>query len=308
MPKEKLPLSEEILKKKGIFSPREMAESRDISEHEVIEVLDFLQDSGYAFAKTDQGYVRSKTAHEHDSFDASRLFNRGLLHFGLVSDTHLGSKHERTPTLERMYDKFQQEGVKVVFHIGDWTDGVGVYRGQEFEVNHYGQEDQIDYTIQNYPQRDGIITVGIGGNHDLKQYEHGGVDPMVQVARARKDIKYIGQYAGKARLGGDITMELVHPLGNVAYALSYRAQRDINNRAPDDLPNILLYGHFHTSYYMRYRGIDFIQVPCFKDAGHFEHRLGLNPTIGGWIVAGKHNGENVYQFDPRLYTFGPDRR
>lgn len=302
------PLSERILKHRGPFTIEEIAKQAERDTKEVQEIFDFLRDSGYIFAETDRGFIRSKTSPEVADFDASRLFNKGLLHFGLVSDTHFCSKNERVSTLERMYDKFQQEGVKVVFHCGDWMDGVGVYRGQEFEVNQYGQESQIDYTIRNYPHRDGIVTIGIGGNHDLKQYERGGVDPMVQVARARKDIKYIGQYHSKARMQDRVTLELVHPLGGIAYALSYKAQRDINNRPPDDLPNMLGYGHYHTAFYMRYRGIDFIQVPCFKDAGMFEHRLGMNPTIGGWIVAGKTNGETVYQIDPRLYTFGPDRR
>lgn len=303
-----IPLTERILKQKGPFTLEQIAKQAEVDSKEVREIFDFLQDNGYIFAETDKGFVRSKTSPERAAFDASRLFDRGLLHFGLVSDTHMGSKQERMATLERMYDKFQQEGVKVVFHAGDWMEGVGVYRGQEFEVHKYGQEEQIEHCIKNYPKRDGIITVGIGGNHDLKQYERGGVDPMVQVARARKDIKYIGQYHAKAKMGGAVMMELVHPMGNVAYALSYKAQRDINNRPPEDLPNILAYGHYHTSYYMRYRGLDFIQVPCFKDAGAFEHRLGLNPTIGGWVIAGKHNGETIYQMNPKLYTFGPDRR
>jgi predicted phosphodiesterase len=307
--KKEIPVSERILKLKGEFTVDEVAKQADLDSKSVQEIIDFLIDSGYVFAKTDHGYVRSKTSPDRDVFDASRLLNnKGLLHFGLISDTHLASKQERLATLERMYDKFKQEGVNVVFHAGDWTDGVGVYRGQEFEVKRYGQQDQIDYAIHNYPKREGIVTVGISGNHDLKAYEKGGVDPLMQIARARKDIKYMGQYHGKAKLDRQVNVELVHPLGNIAYALSYKAQRDINNRTPDDLPNILAYGHYHTSFYMRYRGLDFIQVPCFKDAGAFEHRLGLNPTIGGWIVDAKSNGETIYQMDPRLYTFGPDRR
>jgi hypothetical protein len=91
----------------------------------------------------------------------------------------------------------------------------------------------------------------------------------------------------------------------VAYALSYKSQRDINNRPPGSLPDILVYGHYHTSFYMHYRGIDFIQAPCFKDAGLFEKRVGLNPTIGAWVVDAKltDDKESIRSFKPNLFQF-----
>jgi len=91
----------------------------------------------------------------------------------------------------------------------------------------------------------------------------------------------------------------------MAYALSYKAQRDINNRPSDRLPDILVYGHFHTSYYMYYRGIHFLQTPCFKDIGIYEKRKGLNPTIGFWVVTVKLNDNlnRIASFSPKLYAF-----
>ena len=295
-----------ILKTKGEFTQESLSRETGKPGDEIKSVLDTLIGEGYNFVDNGGVFVRSKNS-SPSNFDARKMFDKGFLHFGLVSDTHKSSKKERPDALEMAYDRFQKSGISVVFHVGDWTEGVGVYRGQELEVTHYGQQAQIDHTINTYPRRKGIQTVGISGNHDLKAFERGGSDPLMAIAKARRDITYIGQYNADIRLADQVTMELLHPMGNTSYALSYKAQRDINNRSSDNLPNILAYGHYHTSFYMNYRGIDFLQVPCFKDAGYFEKRLGLNPTIGAWIIEGKTNGETIQNFKPDLFTFGTRR-
>jgi len=296
----------ELLRTKGEFTSESMARDLEVGSQAIKQALDELLEAGYKFVDNGGVYLRTKSSCP-SNFDASRMFKNGELHFGLVSDTHFGSNRERLDALEMAYDRFANEGINVVFHCGDWTEGVGVYRGQEMDVNLYGQDAQIDHVIKDYPSRRGMKTIGISGNHDLRAYERGGVDPLVQIARARRDITYIGQYNTDVRLHRGVNMELIHPMGNPAYALSYKAQRDINNRSPDDLPNVLCYGHYHNSYYMHYRGIDFVQVPCFKGAGYFEKRLGLNPTIGAWIIDGKSDGNTIQNFKPDLFTFGERR-
>lgn len=297
-------IRKEVLKLKDEFTPESVAERFKVETDAVTQVIDTLVEDGFRFVNVDGSWMKTKSNEGQVSYDASKLFKDGLLHFGLVSDTHLGSKFERLDALEVMYDRFQQAGVKTVFHVGDLTDGSHVYRGQEFEQNILGQQAQIDYAIKNYPKRDGIQTIAISGNHDLKMYEGSGADPLVPIARARKDITYIGQYSARVKMADKVTMDMLHPMGSQAYAVSYKAQRAINALAPEDLPNILTYGHYHNSLYLNYRGIHFLQTPCFKDPSlQFEKRLGLTSNIGGWIVEGKTNGEVVREFQPRLITF-----
>jgi len=298
-------LPHEVLKQRGEFTPEILAEKYKTEVGEVVKVIDTLIEDGFKFVKVDGVYVRSKSNEGKVNFDASKLFKDGLLNFGIVSDTHLGSKFERLDALEVMYDRFQQAGIRTVFHVGDLTDGSGVYQGQEFEQHTFGQQAQIDYAIKHYPKRAGIQTIAISGNHDLKMYEKYGADPLVQLARARKDITYIGQYSARVKMADKVNMDMLHPLGSQAYAVSYKAQRNINAMPPDDLPDILTYGHYHNSLYLNYRGIHFLQTPCFKDQSlQFEKRLGLTSNIGGWIVEAKTNGETVREFTPRLITFG----
>ena len=303
MPKE-VDLRKQVLKLKAEFTPQEVADKFKVGREAVTTVIDTLIEDGFRFVNIDGIYLRTKCNEGRINYDASKLFKDGLLHFGLVSDTHLGSKFERLDALEVMYDRFVQAGIHTVFHVGDLTDGSHVYKGQEFEQNVLGQQAQIDYAIKKYPKRAGIQTIAISGNHDLKMYEASGADPLVPISRSRKDITYIGQYAARVQMADKVVMDMLHPMGNQAYAVSYKAQRAINALAPEDLPNILTYGHYHNSLYLNYRGIHFLQTPCFKDPSlQFEKRLGLTSNIGGWIVEGKTNGENVREFNPRLVTF-----
>ncbi len=303
--KEKLPdIQKSLLGRKAPFTHEGLAKEIGVETEAVRTVFDSLIENGYRFVNVGGTYLRSKSNEGQVNFDATKLFKDGLLHFGIVSDTHLGSKFERLDALNVMYDRFEQEGIKTVFHVGDVTDGSRVYRGQEFEQTILGQQAQIDYTIKNYPKRTGIRTIAISGNHDLKMYENSGADPLVSISKARKDFTYIGQYSARVKMADKVNMDLLHPMGNQAYAVSYKAQRAINSLPPDDLPNILVYGHYHNSLYMNYRGIEFIQAPCFKNPSlQFEKRLGLVSNIGGWIIDGKSNGETVREFSPRLVTF-----
>lgn len=237
-----------------------------------------------------------------EQYDLSRQLGNPF-HFGMVSDTHLASKQERLHELNEMYHTFQREGVRVVIHCGDLTDGYGVYKGQEFEVKCAGQDQQVEYAVANYPKVAGIDTYFITGNHDLRQYEKGGIDVGKSISQQRPDLHYLGQMAAKITMAQGGTMEMLHPDGGVAYAMSYKAQRSINNLTPDNIPSIMAWGHYHGSFYMNYRGINFNQVPCFKGQGLWEKRLGLNPTIGGWIIDGQIQSGKVNRYKPTLFTY-----
>lgn len=283
-------------------TPEEAAKKLGVSVDTVCSMANDLIQQGFGVVNTDKGYIKTRVPNpEKTTIDESGMGR--YLKFGLVSDNHAGSKKERLDRLEQMYDIFAKEGVGVVYHAGDITEGHGVYRGQEFEVAKLGQDEQIDYVVATYPARRGITTKFITGNHDLRQYERGGIDPGPTIARRRQDLQYLGPMTASVNFKDRVKMELLHPAGGSAYALSYKAQRDINNRTPGDLPHILAYGHFHTSFYMYYRNIHFFQVPCFKDAGLWEKRLGLNPTIGGWMVEATIGDGQIKKMKPELYTF-----
>jgi hypothetical protein len=100
-------------------------------------------------------------------------------------------------------------------------------------------------------------------------------------------------------------MELLHPDGGQAYALSYKAQRYINNLNPQDVPDIMVWGHYHTTYYMHYRNVNFIQAGCFRGYVRITTDEGLKPIasikVGDKVLTHKDRYRKVTNVFKRKY-------
>ena len=129
-------------------------------------------------------------------FTGSRLYR-----FGVVSDTHLNSREQQLTHLNRMYDLFAAEGVSDVYHAGDITAGECMFTGQIYEIFNVGFDNQANYIIKKYPQRRGITTHFITGNHDLSYYKSRGVDIGEKIALKRPDLNYLGKWAAWVKHG-----------------------------------------------------------------------------------------------------------
>lgn len=237
--------------------------------------------------------------------------------FGVVSDTHLASDYEALDDLNRMYDIFQKEGITTVLHAGDITDGFGVYTGQENYLKCTGVGKQAKYTVEHYPQRKGIETIMIGGNHDLKSFKHTGIDVCSLICKGgfvednteqieiqgRKDIRYLGRFY--ARVKWDNTLiDMVHPDYGFSYAISYAPQKYINELEGGSKPDILLFGHLHRMMFMDYRNINLIMAGCFQLQTDYLKRKGIQPVRGGWILEHKKSKSGMSRtFVPTAFKF-----
>ena len=302
--REKLNARDIVLQKKPVRTFSELAQFYGIGVDELRETARILEQEGYGI-ESDGDVVIRKSVEPSGKVDLTERFKKGL-RFGLISDTHIGSSHARQDALEAIYDVFQKEGIRTTLHCGDVTDGNGVYLGQEQEQVEYGQDAQIDMVIKDYPKRVGMRTAFITGNHDLREYQRGGVDPGIPIERSRPDMEYVGQCDSRLQLTeGGLDIELIHPAKGASYALSYHVQRDLNSRSPDDIPDIYASGHFHNAFYAHYRGVETLSVPCLKDAGMWERRMGFNNVVGGWLVEAETTEDTVQirRFKPELVTF-----
>ena len=205
------------------------------------------------------------------------------LEFAVVSDTHLASKYERLNELHSFYNDLKKYGINLVLHAGDITDGVGVYKGQENCIKVYNTDEQAEYTKANYPKIKGIETKFITGNHDLRAWDKGGADVGKLINEMRPDLKYLGRYSQRVNIEG-FKIDIVHPAGGMAYALSYPAQKYVNGLEGGTKPDVLIFGHRHQSIFMGYRNIFCFDAGCFQGQNDFTKRRGINPQVGGWII------------------------
>lgn len=203
---------------------------------------------------------------------------------GLVSDMHLGSKYQQITHLHATYDHFQEEDVDVVLNAGDITDGQKVYRGQEMELFKHGADAQMEYAIEMYPQRDGITTYFVDGNHDNKHYKTAGIEVGKWISKERDDMKHLGVHGANVNVHG-LEFYLMHGSGGVAYARSYKMQKIIEQIAPGDKPHFLILGHYHVQNILtRYRNVVGIQMPCFQAQTPYLKKKGKNPEVGAYIL------------------------
>jgi len=204
--------------------------------------------------------------------------------FAVISCTHLGSRFQQLSHLYTFYSVCKKRGVEVVMHCGDLVAGVGIYRGQEYEVFAHGADAQRDYVIENYPKIKGISTKVILGNHDESFYKTAGYNIVKEVCSVREDMEYVGDYYATAVVDG-IKIALMHGSGGVAYARSYKPQKIVEQLAPEQKPHMLFVGHWHVQAYIpAYRNVETFSMGCFQAQTPYLTRLGLFPNIGGVIL------------------------
>lgn len=212
--------------------------------------------------------------------------------FGFVTDNHLCNKHSRLDVLRAAYDRFERDGITKVFNAGNWIDGEARFNKTEL-VTSPGMDRQLDYMIDVYPQRKGIVTHYIAGDdHEGWYQQREGVEvghylQMRAEDQGRKDLKYLGYAEADIRLrfgSGAAVMRIVHPGGGSAYAISYTDQKRAESYQGGEKPHIELVGHYHKWNHGYPREIHTVQGGCTCDQTMFMRKKRLQAHVGFSIV------------------------
>lgn len=244
----------------------------------------------------------SRDSHELLSDDNNRF------RFGVVADSHLGSKYERLDALHDIYDRFVAEGITHVYHAGNWIEGEARFNVTDLAV--HGMEEQLKYLAKNYPQRPDITTFAVTGDDHEGWYAQRGVDigkraEQTMREAGRKDWVDLGYMEAhvllkNANTGKTATMAVVHPGGGSAYADSYVVQKIIESLDGGEKPALALYGHYHKMLAGEYRNVFWVLVPSTKDQDVFMRKKRIRSVVGGGIVE-----VSQYPDDGALHSFKP---
>lgn len=212
-------------------------------------------------------------------------WNGDVLRLGIVSDTHLGSLYENPDLLEAAYDVFAEERVDDVLHCGDLVDGEKMYAGHEYEIAVHGCDAQRNHVIKNYPQRNGLRTRFILGNHDYCYWKKMGVNIGESIAEHREDLEYLGAEKHDLQYG-PITIRLQHPRGgSIPMGVSYKPQRIIESMSGGHKPHILALGHYHKSEVLPfYRNVYALQGGTTQSQTPFMAGKPTPAMMGFWVV------------------------
>lgn len=280
----------DVLKRLGDDSTiDQLADAADVAPRRVREAMHRLRDSGYRLAEEDEQVVLTRVPPERDNLHSlsPALFDGEKFRVGVVSDTHLGANEEALEELHLAYDVFAREGIAEVWHAGDWGTGVGMFRTHHAESKVHSAEAHTAYLVEHYPRRDGIVTRGISGNHDLEgDLGRVGFDAARAFANQRDDIEYLGEYSAwlELREGTGSYVHLLHGAGGMSYSYSYKAQKLVDGYPSGRKPAALIVGHWHVRGNIRARDVEVLWPGCFEWQSRFLKRLGLHPAVGFHIL------------------------
>ncbi len=277
--------------KKG-HTLEELCDRLDLAPKKAKAMIDAAKSAGYSIslAGGQVGYVPPAPLIGQARIVA-RPSEEGI--FAVVSDTHIGSKYCLEEQLRDFIARaYKEDGVRTIFHPGDILDGV--YRHSRWEENHHGYDAQSTRAAKVFPKLPGLRYVGIIGNHD-ETFEHESglsvVASLPQVFRdaGRDDFQLIGARGAYVRFapkgGRGVLVELWHPIGGGAYAVSYKLQRHVEEYGVGQKPDFVFAGHWHQQCYVVRRGVHCFSSGTFHGGGSpFGKALGGAQAIGGWIV------------------------
>lgn len=291
--------------KKRLVSKNDLCNRFKISEQQLQNILSEISNNGYVLMDYGDS-VRIATDYIAKENEIVNSWNgEKIIRFGVVSDTHIGSKYMQLSVLNKLYEIFNREGLDTVYHAGDVTEGYNMRKGQEYEVFLHGADAQCDYTVEHYPRlKNGGKTKFIIGNHDLSHTKAGGIDVGRRIARDRPDMEYLGALNAKVYLTPNCIMELNHPLDGASYALSYSIQKMIDSYSGGSKPNILLNGHHHKMFYLFYRNVHGVECGTTEAQSSWMKGKRIQAHIGGLIVTVHvHDDGTINRFIPEFIPF-----
>lgn len=221
--------------------------------------------------------------------------------FGFVTDNHLCNKHSRLDVLNAAYDEFERSGITRVFNAGNMIDGEMRFNKGEL-VTAPGMDNQIDYLIDNYPERNGIETDFIAGDdHEGWYQQREGVEIgryMMNRAReqGRNDLRYLGYAECDVALNfgsGSAVLRIVHPGGGSAYAISYTDQKRTESYQGGEKPHVELVGHYHKFNHGYPREVHTIQGGCTCDQTLFMRKKRIQAHVGFSKIKIKQDGSGA---------------
>lgn len=276
----------EALRRRRSYRVEDLADRLDVSPKRIREAVDRLREAGFRIPPERDGEVQlvkvapSKAASAHKS-----LLDGDEITLAFVSDTHLSSRECALEHLHLAYDEFVERGITEVYHAGDLVAGLGIYPTQAQDVLEHTFEAQVQNAVAKYPERPGVRTILISGNHDIEgTFGRTGADPVQAVANQREDFTYLGPYAADVELANGAFFKMVHGRGGGSYAVSYKPQRYVEGLAPGRKPALIMFGHWHVSGLFTHRNVHCMLAGCFEWQTSLLVRVGLQPVVGYWIV------------------------
>lgn len=307
------------------YTISELSELVDRGPSTVKVALEALREQGIGIHAVDGNAVTIPLVAQRQHEDLEIDFRGDAITFGVISDTHYGSKHAAEDMAQAAYDYYESEGIDVVLNCGDMTEGPGE-RGYKGHANDVWTDCQRwdgleQYASDNYPRRDGVTTYLISSSksHDGWEWNASGRDICADIVNGRKavygssgslrwgdeketlvsglepreDMMYLGHDSADVLMGPEknVRVRMFHPDGGSAYSCAYNPQKFVEAMPGGSKPHVFLIGHYHTFFHARFRNVNVVCVPGCQWMTPLFRRYGKEPVVGALVCTVHVDGQ-----------------
>ena len=124
----------------------------------------------------------------------------------------------------------------------------------------------------------------ITGNHEYNTFIDYVVWNRRTTTRKITKLSLFRNAKGVINLPFGQKMELIHPDGGTAYALSYKPQKIIEAMDGGTKPAIAVIGHFHKMEHLYYRNVHTFQAGTLQSQTTFMRNRSISAGKGYWIL------------------------
>lgn len=229
-------------------------------------------------------------------------FDGDHVRFIATGDSHMGHKDFNQPLWDAMAERANQDDIDFVLHTGDVCEGWYTQRqGHVFELTHLGYDQQVDFALENFSKINKDVYF-ITGNHTANTFwKMAGVDIGQTLEDRLERMHYLGCQHGSIELPYGHKVEMRHPDGGTAYAISYKTQKMVEALEGGTKPAVLLIGQFHKAEYLFYRNVHCVQTATTCGQTPFMRNKGIAAHEGFWDIDMAVDKNGVTRFQPTYY-------
>lgn len=280
-----------------------------LTERKLIRIISNLRDEGYDIMEVESGAGTSYSFVRTAGYDPEAYYNfHGEIETPVLmtGDWHIGNKYHARHAFESMLNAIDEYSVATVMIVGDMFQGMGVYRTEAADLSIKNLQKQVEVGrlyLSEIPKCVKDIGIVIGNHEIVAKGKHEiGYDMCKAVTLKEPRAHYYGP-VGKVLLDGDWDYTMMHSMGSVGYAVSYKGQKIRDNLI--QRPHILHLGHIHQPYNVPRPhicgGANTITSASLKRESGWEMMRGWT-SIVGWYILNKWTPTHVSvdEFRPRV--------
>lgn len=260
----------------------EICRELNLKDSEVMLLIDSLDDTSIYTKLFGEDY--SKLKRPQLIAEPYKIYpNKEHLKLALLGDTHLCHKNDAVDIVREAYYIIEKNRTDLVLHCGDFFDGLNP------SVPNYAStlkkdtyEEQLEYGILNYPYFSNKTFV-VSGNHDDYWYALVNREILEDLSLKRDDIVYLGPNRRRIIIDG-VVIDLLH--GDVFPDGSYEFKigKYLSELSEFDRPNIVHYGHKHSSSFNVINGIYCYKTPALMYASAYHKSKGYGNNLSMYFV------------------------